>query len=898
MASNTYNYPWIKRIFTLLAVLTGLYVISDYNFLLFHILVEFFSIVVACGIFILAWNSRRINKDNSYLLFLGIAYLFVAAVDLVHALAFDGMNIFEQGGIDLPTQLWIAGRYMQALSLLIAPALTGRRFNYRIVSAVYLAVLTLLLSSIFYWKIFPVCYLPGIGLSPFKVVSEYLIVLLLGVSVYFHYQKRKTFDPVIIRLIITSIIISMGAEIAFSFYIDVSGFFSLTGHFLKIVSAYLLYIAFFDLGLNQPYSLLFKSLKESEERTRLTFNAVSDAVFLHPLQEEGFAPFVDVNDTACQRYGYTREEFLNLKASDITKMEDAATHSQRNHRKKLEESRQMIFEATHIAKSGEEFPVEINSVVFRQGGIPLILAVVRDITERRKVEESLKRNEATLKSFINNIPGRAFLKNGSGQYILVNRQYLGDLGLDSLDQITGNYDHDLFDRETANAHIKSDYQVRRTGQATTFEETMEVDGRVRTYLVVKFPIEKNGYTSGLIGGVAIDVTDRKEAEQDREELAVQLRQAQKMEALGTLAGGIAHDFNNILAAIIGYGELALDDAAKGACNPKKIKEIIRAGNRAKDLVTQILTFSRKLKPELKPLDLNKVVVQTLGMIERTIPRMIEIELHLSDDLWLVNADLSQLSQVLMNLGSNSKDAMPDGGRLIIESENITLQEDYCGQHAEATAGDYVLLTVSDTGHGMDRQTQEHIFDPFFTNKEVGKGTGLGLATVYGIVKSHHGHIMCYSEPNMGTTFKIYLPAIRAPITTAEKETAGKTVSGGNETILLVDDEAPILDLGKQILLRQGYRVHLASTGEEALKIYSDLKSIDLIILDVSMPGMGGRKCLQNLIEINPRVKVIIASGYSLNGQLKDIIAAGASGFVPKPFSKIDLLKSVRSVLDA
>ena len=897
MISDSDNYSWFKRILPLPIVLSGLFIVSRYNYLLFHVLVEFFSISVSCGIFFLAWNSRRINEKNSYLLFLGISYLFVAGVDLFHTLSYEGMNLFQEYSADPPTQLWVAGRGLQALSLLAAPALINRRLNHRLVAAFYLVVTALIFSAIMLWGSFPACYVQGLGLTGFKIICEYLIVLVLAGSVYFHYRKRKSFDPVIVRLIIASIAVLIAAETAFAFHAKDYGALNLAAHLLKVISVYLLYLAILDLGLNRPYSLLFKHIKDSEERTRLTFNAISDAVFLHPLLEEGFGKFVDVNDTACRRYGYSREELLALSAPDITKKADAQDHARASHRRSLDESGQMIFEATHVTKSGEEFPVEINSVIFRQGGIPLILAVVRDITQRKKVEASLRRNETTLNSFIDNIPGRAFLKNESGQYILVNRKYLDDLGLTSLDQVRGKDDHDLFDRETANVFVTNDYRVRRTGRPVTFEESLEIQGRTRFYLVVKFPIESNGSGSSLIGGVAIDVTEQKQAEQDREDLSAQLRQAQKMEALGTLAGGIAHDFNNILAAIIGYGELALEDAVREVGNERKIREIIKAGNRAKDLVTQILTFSRKLKPELKPLDLNKVVIQTLGILERTIPRMIEMELNLADDLWLVNADPSQLSQVFMNLGSNSKDAMPEGGRLIFETENVTLGEDYCGQHAEAEAGDYVLLTVSDTGQGMDRKTQENIFDPFFTSKEVGKGTGLGLATVYGIVKNHRGHIMCYSEPGQGTTFRIYLPAIRAQIAGERIESRDKKPLAGNETILLVDDERSLLDMGRQILSRQGYTVHQASTGEEALEKYGALKTIDLIILDVSMPGMGGHKCLERLLELNPEARVIIASGYSLNGQLKDIMASGASGFVAKPFSKTDLLRSVRQVLD-
>jgi two-component system cell cycle sensor histidine kinase/response regulator CckA len=401
-------------------------------------------------------------------------------------------------------------------------------------------------------------------------------------------------------------------------------------------------------------------------------------------------------------------------------------------------------------------------------------------------------------------------------------------------------------------------------------------------------------------GIARDITKRKRAEEEKERLGSQLRQAQKMEAVGTLAGGIAHDFNNILTAIIGYSDLALHNAETGQANTYEINQILKAGDHAKDLVTQILAFSRRLELEMQPVDLNQVVNQTMGMLGRIIPKMVDIDLYLEEKLWAINADSSQLSQVLMNLGSNANDAMPEGGRITIETANITLDENYIDQHIETFPGDYVQLTFSDTGLGMDSETLEYIFDPFFTDKEVGKGTGLGLATVYGIVKTHGGSVLCYSEVGQGTSFKILLPAAQSvePLEISETD-SGQEIPGGGETVLLVDDEGSLRDLEEQLLSSHGYQVLAAETGEEGLATYKEkMSEIDLIVLDISMPGMGGHKCFQELIKINRQVKVIIASGYSRKGQLKDTLASGAAGFIPKPFGRKEFLKTVRDALDA
>jgi len=387
-----------------------------------------------------------------------------------------------------------------------------------------------------------------------------------------------------------------------------------------------------------------------------------------------------------------------------------------------------------------------------------------------------------------------------------------------------------------------------------------------------------------------DITQRKRLED-------QFQQAQKMEAVGTLAGGIAHDFNNLLQAIQGYSDLLLLDKNKDEPGYRDLQEIRHAGQRASELTQQLLTFSQKVESKLRPVDLNHEVAQVEKLLKRIIPKMIKIELHLADTLSTINADPSQIEQVIMNLGVNARDAMPEGGELIIETEKTTMDEEYCNTHLGATPGDYVLLTVSDTGHGMDKDILEHIFEPFYTTKKTGKGTGLGLAMVYGIIKGHQGYITCYSEPGEGTAFKIYLPTIEQEAESEELKEEKMPV-GGTETILLVDDEQSIRELGKDTLAKFGYKVIMAPDGESALELYREKKKkIDLIILDLIMPGMGGRKCLEKLLKINPQVKALIASGYSVNEPTKEALEAGARGFISKPYDLKQMLKAVRKALD-
>ena len=428
---------------------------------------------------------------------------------------------------------------------------------------------------------------------------------------------------------------------------------------------------------------------------------------------------------------------------------------------------------------------------------------------------------------------------------------------------------------------------------------IRADGRER-FVRVRFAVVKDetGHTIRTYGANQ-DITDQMRAEEEKAKTDAQLRQAQKMEAIGTLAGGIAHDFNNILGVVIGYSEMALE-AAKDKLDPAPdINNILQAGERARDLVKQIITFSRKVEVELKPLNLNTEVNRVAELLSRTIPKMITIETLLDQDLKPVLANANQFEQVLLNLGSNAQHAMPGGGRLIMETCNVTLDHEYCMQHLEVMPGDYVLLQVSDTGMGMNQQTREHIFEPFFTTKEVGKGTGLGLSTVYGIVKGLGGQITCYSEPGLGTTFKIHLPVYQHEASSfIEGPQQTQESLGGKETILLVDDEDALRDLGALTLSKAGYSVLTAKSGEKALEIYqAQSQTIGLVVMDLGMPGMGGYRALKAILELNPQAKVMIASGYAANGGVKEALQSGAAGYVAKPFKKAELLTTVRTVLD-
>ncbi len=516
------------------------------------------------------------------------------------------------------------------------------------------------------------------------------------------------------------------------------------------------------------------------------------------------------------------------------------------------------------------------------------LAMLRDITERRRAEEELQRLATAVAQSAETI----IITDLDGIILYVNPAFLESSGYGPPEVIgkkikfwrTKEYDQRFYDQLVATVQsgkVWAGRFVSKRKDGTLYYEDATVSpvrddpsGEVVNYVAVKR-----------------DITQRIELEE-------QLRNSQKMEAVGTLAGWIAHDFNNLLQIVLGYGELLSAQVDKTDPRYADLEIMLKAARRGADLVKGILTFSRKANSNPRPIDLNEAVRQAHKLLRRTIPKMISIELHLSDDLKTVNADPSQMEQILLNLAVNARDAMPGGGRLIIETQNIHLDEEHCRRHLEVKPGNYVRMMVSDTGCGIPTELVERIFEPFYTTKKVGQGTGLGLAMVFGIVKGHGGHILCYSELGIGTIFKIDIPALEGEAESDVAETS-EMPAFGTETILVVDDEEDIRELARRYLTRAGYHILMAGDGKEALEVYRQNQSnISLVILDLIMPGMGGKECLGRLLQMNPDVKVLVASGFSADGPARDVIRAGAKGFIDKPFRTKQMLKTIRGVLVA
>jgi len=515
----------------------------------------------------------------------------------------------------------------------------------------------------------------------------------------------------------------------------------------------------------------------------------------------------------------------------------------------------------------------------------------------KKSQEALRQSEERYRSILANIEDGYYEVDLAGNFTFFNESLSQMLGY-SKEEMVGLNNRQYTDEENARQIYQIFNRVYKTGlPAKQFEaEIIRKDGQKRNVELSVSLIRNNAEKPIGFRGIVRDITERKKAEKEMVELQEQLRQAQKMEAIGQLAGGIAHDFNNALTLIRTCSQLALLDLKEADPLKEKFEMINRATEQSANLTRQLLAFSRRQVMELKVVDLNNLIREMDKMLRRVIGEDIELVNNLAEDLGRVRVDPGQMEQVIINLAVNARDAMPRGGRLTIETANVHLDQGYVNGHVGVNPGDYIRLTVSDTGVGMTPEVRRRIFEPFFTTKEKGKGTGLGLSTVYGIVKQSGGYIYVYSEPGMGATFKIYLPRIDEEL---EKEHTGPAeLPQGRETILVVEDEKDVRSLIVQILRKQGYQVIEAESGAEAFDACANHEGkISLLLTDVVMPGMSGRELAEKLLSWQPEMKVLYMSGYTDDAMIRYGVLEAGMNFMQKPFSMEALAQKVRQVLD-
>ncbi|MCA1989822.1 MAG: PAS domain S-box protein, partial [Desulfarculus sp.] len=637
----------------------------------------------------------------------------------------------------------------------------------------------------------------------------------------------------------------------------------------------------------------------SEEKFRKAFKSSPVWVSVTSVED---GRFLEVNDAFSQITGYSYEEVLGKTSFDLGFWLDPDKDRQPAMELFQRQGYFRNLETRMRFKDGRVHTMLWSVDQIEYEGQPCFLNVLTDVSELKEAEEALKASEEKHRLLVESLG--AVVWRGDPQtlaFTYVSQQAETLLG-HPLNEWTDNprfwVDHlHPDDRDWAPKHRAE--ALSWGGEHQIEYRMLTADGRAVWLRDIIKPILDQGRIREVVG-VMIDVSDRHRAAAEKEALERQLRHAQKMEAVGTLAGGIAHDFNNILAGITGYAELALESASQGRDNSEDLRQILRSAQRAGFLVRQVLAFSRRVETNLRPVDLNLELSQAAALLERTLPKMITQTIAQADAPALVSADPNQIQQILVNLAANAQDAMPEGGRLDITVRNQVLEQDLIQDQDRVPAGAYAVITVADTGRGIAASNLPHIFEPFFTTKGVGQGSGLGLSTVFGLVKGHGGHITCHSREGQGASFTIYLPSLAPvePAAPAEPPPPAPKPSSDQETILVVDDEPALLTVARRTLESQGYRVLIAHSGEEALETYRDhLGQIDLVLMDLGMPGMGGARCLLLLKELDPGAKVLIASGYAPDAYAGPEVRQAALGFLAKPYRRNDLLQMVRQSLD-
>ncbi|WP_129124888.1 hybrid sensor histidine kinase/response regulator [Geomonas oryzae] len=641
-------------------------------------------------------------------------------------------------------------------------------------------------------------------------------------------------------------------------------------------------------SLRKTYYPELQDRLEELERLKAFLDHSNDAIFL---VETVTGRIVDLNDSACRQTGWSREELLAKSLFEVSDLRHSSAEALIRAPERREEPRELIVTELH-KKGGGRFWAELtlNRTQFRDKAY--VLAVARDITTRRAVEEALRQSEEFLKNVVDHIPAMVFAKDAAKlRFITINKYGEELLGF-SRKEILGRSNHDLFPSEQADFFSAKDRETLESGELVEIpEEVISTAAGNRILHTKKIPLMDDHGKARYLLGIAEDITEKKQLEE-------KLLQSQKMEAIGQLAGGVAHDFNNILMVIMGYGSMLRSDPSLASGHREQVERIMEAADKAAQLTAGLLTFSRKQVIKTQTVDLNEVIRRVEKFLSRIIGEDVQLKSQLPEHPLPVEMDSNQIEQVLVNLATNARDAMPRGGLLTVSTSLQRIDQGFVDANDAGSPGPYAVVSISDTGSGMDEATRRRIFEPFFTTKELGKGTGLGMSIVYGIVNQHGGFINVYSEPGLGTTFKIYLPLSPSAFEAAEALRELEHPRGGSETILVVEDEANLRTLLEQILSGAGYQVLVAENGAVAVDTFARNEGkIALILMDMVMPGMSGKEACGAIRRIAPSARVLYTSGYTMDIiKSRDLLEEGTE-LMTKPVRPADLLRKVREMLD-
>ena len=628
-----------------------------------------------------------------------------------------------------------------------------------------------------------------------------------------------------------------------------------------------------------------KALQQSEERHRLYFENISDVIF----SIDPDFKIINISPSVERMLGYKPEEMTGKPIQDLNVLApDSLEKAFSDMMKVLARERIPLSQYEFISRDGTKKFGEVSAApLIREGKVVAMISVARDITERKRIEDALKQSEEKYRIVLEANPDPVVVYDMEGKVTYFNIAFTNVFGW-TLEEC---FDKSMDVFVPGDAWPETKMMINKVLSGENFS-SIETRRYTKEGSIIPVSISGAIYMGedGDPMGSVINLRDISE----QKELEIQLQQAQKMEAVGTLAGGIAHDFNNLLMGIQGCTSILSFDIDSNHPNFEYLNRIEDYIKNAANLTKQLLGFARSGKYEIKPTDMNEIINKSSDMFGRT-KKEITIHKKSQADIWTVEVDPSQIEQVILNLYVNAWQAMSGTGELYLQTENVILNDNDVKPYG-VKSGRYVKISVTDTGIGIDETIQHRIFDPFFTTKEVSRGAGLGLASAYGIIKNHGGIINVYSREGEGTTFNIFLPASEKKI--VKEKMLQKEILKGTETVLLVDDEEMIIDVARDVLEKLGYEVLTAKSGKEAIEIYRiNQKKIDMVILDMVMPEMGGGDTYDKLRDVNPDIKVLLSSGYSIDGQADKILSRGCDGFIQKPFDIKSLSLEIRKTLD-
>jgi PAS domain S-box-containing protein len=627
-----------------------------------------------------------------------------------------------------------------------------------------------------------------------------------------------------------------------------------------------------------------EALRASEVRFRRLFETAKDAILL---LDASTGQVRDVNRFLIEMLGYSHEEFLGKKLWETGPFKN--NEALQTVFLELQQKPHIRFEDLPLqTKSGNSISAELVGNIYRVNREKVIQCVIRDMTERKRAETVLRESEERYRAIFEQDLAGDYISTADGKFLACNHSFARMFGFITVEEAKVAGLKSLYPSPQAYESFIQCLKEQKT-MVGYEEELHRMDGTTLHLVARVIGVFNSSEELIEIHTYLIDESERRKTEQ-------QIRQAQKMDAMGRLAGGVAHDFNNLLGVIIGQSEFLSNEAGCGESTRAGLAEIGKAADRGAALTRQLLAFTRQQVLEPRVLDLNGVVTETDKMVSRLIGENIELTMNLQEDLGRVKADPNQIVQVILNLSVNSRDAMPGGGKLTIETSNLDLEDtaDRCSPRQRP--GHYVALRITDTGTGMDKETLAHIFEPFFSTKGIGKGTGLGLATVHGIVSQSDGQISVHSQLGKGTTFEILLPRVKGEITTVSIPVAG--VARGSETILLVEDSIDLRHVVQRFLEIDGYNVLSAGDATQAMQVAREhLGPIQLILTDVVLPGVSGRALSEQLMSVRPEANVLFMSGYTDDTVLFHQVSQAALNFIQKPFTRVNLVSKVRHVLD-